>query len=172
MSYPQSLQKNKRMYIFDYNKSKAYIDLSDRLKVYSHCFRNNNKWCIKLSIGLILDSTLMNAFLLFKDITKIFTIKFRQLLFQELSNINNLLEAKETYIENQLEEYKKIRCTILKTNKYLERSSSKQNNKKELVQSNLQKKNCNPRIFRVHKSTKTKKIFELYHFYLQYWALL
>lgn len=50
--------------IVDYNKSKAFIDLSDQLKSYATCLRKGVKWYRKLAMEMITGTALINAYIL------------------------------------------------------------------------------------------------------------
>ncbi|XP_072392487.1 uncharacterized protein [Diabrotica undecimpunctata] len=56
--------------IINYNGAKSYIDLSDQIKAYSHCLRRGTKWHRKLTIELLLGSAVVNAFLVYKEVTQ------------------------------------------------------------------------------------------------------
>ncbi|KAJ8943010.1 hypothetical protein NQ318_008328 [Aromia moschata] len=53
------VESEKPKAVVDYNNSKAYIDLSDQLKAYSHCLRRGTKWYRKLALELIFGSALV-----------------------------------------------------------------------------------------------------------------
>lgn len=55
--------------IVDYNKSKAFIDLSDQIKAYSTSLRKGIKWYRKIAVELLLGSAMVNAYLLYKGVT-------------------------------------------------------------------------------------------------------
>jgi hypothetical protein len=54
--------------IIDYNKHKAYIDLSDQMKAYTTYLRRGVKWYRKLAIELLVGSALVNAFILHQKV--------------------------------------------------------------------------------------------------------
>jgi hypothetical protein len=68
--------------IVDYNESKAFIDLSDQMKAYSHCLRRGNKWYGKLATELLFGSAIVNAYAVHKEVTqnKISITDFKKLV--------------------------------------------------------------------------------------------
>lgn len=73
--------------VIDYNnKSKAYIDLSDQLKSYSTCLKRGTKWYRKLACELIFGSALVNAFIIYKEVTqqKIKITEFKERLRNQM----------------------------------------------------------------------------------------
>lgn len=52
--------------ILEYNKAKAYIDLSDQLASYATSLRKGVKWYRKVAIELITNTTVVNAFEIYK----------------------------------------------------------------------------------------------------------
>lgn len=84
-------EKEKPTAIRDYNQNKSFIDLSDQLKAYSSCLRRSLKWYRKLAIEILLGSTIVNAFILYKQVTgKNITItQFREDIAKHLLNITS-----------------------------------------------------------------------------------
>lgn len=111
---PKNIEKPKA--IVGYNKSKAYIDLSDQMKAYSHCLRRGTKWYRKLAIELILGSALINSFLVYKEVTqnKIQITEYKELLAMTLlgQDKSGQLDSDEgeQNLEHILQEAKKSRC--------------------------------------------------------------
>ena len=66
--------------IIEYNKHKAYIDISDQMKSYNSSLRRGVKWYRKLAIELVVGSTIVNAYVLHQQITndKMSITKFRE----------------------------------------------------------------------------------------------
>lgn len=54
--------------VIEYNKYKAYIDISDQLKSYNTSLRRGVKWYRKLSIELMLGTALVNAYFLHQNV--------------------------------------------------------------------------------------------------------
>lgn len=54
--------------IVEYNKHKAYIDLSDQMKAYNMCLRRGVKWYRKLAVELLTGSALVNAFISHQEV--------------------------------------------------------------------------------------------------------
>ncbi|KAK9692981.1 Transposase IS4 [Popillia japonica] len=104
----------KPLAIVEYNKSKAYIDLSDQLKTYSHCLRRGNKWYRKLATELIFGSALVNAFIINKEITrnKIQITEFREGLSLSLVGFDKHKICTEPDANHELQERTKCRCTV------------------------------------------------------------
>lgn len=75
--------------IFDYNKGKTGIDLSDQMSSYATTLRKGIKWYRKLAIELLLGTSVVNAWVLFKHITKqkIHISDFRETLTENLMSI-------------------------------------------------------------------------------------
>jgi hypothetical protein len=72
--------------IVGYNESKAFIDLSDQMKAYSHCLRRGNKWYRKLATELLFGSAIVNAYVVYKEVTqnKISITDFKKLVVLKL----------------------------------------------------------------------------------------
>ncbi|KAJ8932977.1 hypothetical protein NQ318_011194 [Aromia moschata] len=63
-------ERKKPQVVVDYNDSKAFIDLSDQHKAHNTPLRRGVKWYRKLSIELILGTALVNAFVIYKEVTQ------------------------------------------------------------------------------------------------------
>lgn len=53
-----------------YNKAKSFIDRADQMAAYSSSLRRSLKWYKKIAFDLILGTEVVNAFSLFKSVTK------------------------------------------------------------------------------------------------------
>lgn len=91
---------NKPKAILDYNKGKAAIDLSDQLSSYSTPLRRSLKWYRKVAIELLLGTAVVNAHIVFCQITgkKQTITNFRKALVKQMITVKALPEP-ET--ENQ-----------------------------------------------------------------------
>lgn len=102
--------------IVDYNKSKAYIDLSDQLKAYSHCLRRGLKWYRKLAVEIIFGSAVVNSFLVYKEITQqiIQITEFRERLALALLHVDDTSTAIPPDISNShtLQQGPNNRCVM------------------------------------------------------------
>lgn len=58
--------REKPTIVLNYNVGKCAIDLSDRMIAYSTPHRKTLKWCIKLAIELLLNTSVTNALLFYK----------------------------------------------------------------------------------------------------------
>lgn len=56
--------------VLDYNKAKAAVDMSDQMTSYSSPLRKTVKWYKKLAIELILNTSVVNSFIMFRETTK------------------------------------------------------------------------------------------------------
>ena len=61
---------NKPMVVVDYNRGKCAVDLSDQMIAYSTPHRRTLKWYIKLALELLLNTSISNAMILYKQATK------------------------------------------------------------------------------------------------------
>lgn len=89
--------------IVEYNKYKSYIDISDQLKAYNTCLRRSLKWYRKLAFELLTGTAVVNAHILYKEITqnKISITEFRELVIEGLFKTEMAEEgAVETEKEN------------------------------------------------------------------------
>lgn len=77
--------------IISYNSAKSYIDLSDQVKSYSHCLRRGTKWYRKLATELLLGSAIVNAILVYKEVTmeKLSITEFKEKLCHSLLRTEN-----------------------------------------------------------------------------------
>ncbi|KAF2902808.1 hypothetical protein ILUMI_03379 [Ignelater luminosus] len=55
--------------VVDYNQAKTFIDILDQIKSYSHCLLRGTKWYRKLAIKFLLGSEVVNAHLVYKEVT-------------------------------------------------------------------------------------------------------
>lgn len=81
--------KEKPLAILAYNKGKAGIDMSDQMASYATTLRKGVKWYRKLGIELLLGTAIVNAWVLYKHISKqkIQIRAFRESLAADLLNI-------------------------------------------------------------------------------------
>jgi len=56
--------------VVEYNLGKSSVDLSDQMIAYSSPLRKTLKWYSKLAIELLLNTCMVNAMVLFKQITR------------------------------------------------------------------------------------------------------
>ncbi|CAK9820086.1 PiggyBac transposable element-derived protein 4 [Anthophora quadrimaculata] len=84
----RSGNKLKPKIIVDYNRGKAAVDLSDQMNGYNSPLRRSLKWYRKLAIELLLNTAVLNSFILFKNITmkRISITEFRKKLAVYLTN--------------------------------------------------------------------------------------
>ena len=61
---------DKPMVVADYNRGKCAVDLSDQMIAYSTPHRRTLKWYIKLALELLLNTSISNAMILYKQATK------------------------------------------------------------------------------------------------------
>ena len=59
------------MVVVDYNRGNCAVDLSDQMIAYSTSHRRTLKWYIKLALELLLNTSISNALILYKQATKI-----------------------------------------------------------------------------------------------------
>lgn len=55
--------------IIDYNQGKSSVDLSDQMGAYSNPLRRSVKWYRKIAFELLLTTSMVNAFTLYKNVT-------------------------------------------------------------------------------------------------------
>ncbi|KAI4472415.1 hypothetical protein M0802_016848 [Mischocyttarus mexicanus] len=60
----------KQQIIVDYNTQKSAVDLSDQMNAYSNPLRKSQKWYRKVAFELLLNTTVVNSYFLYKNITK------------------------------------------------------------------------------------------------------
>ncbi|CAH1960999.1 unnamed protein product [Acanthoscelides obtectus] len=89
--------------VVDYNSCKSFIDLSDQLKSYCSPLRKGVKWYRKLAFEILLGSAVVNAFILYKTVTKakISITEFRQKIALGMLQIEEVTVRKETENENR-----------------------------------------------------------------------
>ncbi|XP_076641679.1 piggyBac transposable element-derived protein 4 [Halictus rubicundus] len=66
----RSEHKLRPQIIVDYNRGKAAVDLSNQMNAYNNPLRRSMKWYRKLAFELLLSTTVLNSYILYKDITK------------------------------------------------------------------------------------------------------
>lgn len=77
--------------VFAYNMAKGSVDLSDQMNAYSSPLRKTVKWYKKLGIELILNTALMNSWVMFceNNKSKIGIVEFRRQLVENLTEPEN-----------------------------------------------------------------------------------
>lgn len=77
--------------IKDYNQNKSYIEKSDQIKAYASCLRKSIKWYRKIIIEILLGSTVVNAFILYKRVTgkTVSITQFREEIARKLLKLEN-----------------------------------------------------------------------------------
>ncbi|CAH2017248.1 unnamed protein product [Acanthoscelides obtectus] len=108
--------------VIDYNKHKAFIDLSDQMKAYNTCLRRGIKWYRKLAIELLTGTALVNAYILHQQVTnqKMSVTKFKEVVTTEFLNVGSLSKPNENienmpYIQHILEDVGRAgrgRCSL------------------------------------------------------------
>ncbi|XP_072398106.1 uncharacterized protein [Diabrotica undecimpunctata] len=103
--------------IVDYNDSKSFIDLSDKKKAYSHCLRRGNKWYRKLATELLFGSALVNAHIVYTQVTqtKLTITEFKTEVAIELLGEMSAIETNindNTDVSHELVEGRKNRCVV------------------------------------------------------------
>lgn len=75
--------------IANYNKCKAFIDLSDQMKSYGTSLRRGVKWYRKLAIELLAGTAVVNAYILYQEVAneKISITNFKEMLIEEMLRI-------------------------------------------------------------------------------------
>ena len=58
------------MVVVDYKREKCAVDLSDQMIAYSIPHKRTLKWYIKLALELLLNTSISNAMILYKQATK------------------------------------------------------------------------------------------------------
>ena len=58
------------MVVVDYKRGKCAVDLSDQMIAYSTPYRRTLKWYTKLALELLLNTSISNARILYKQATK------------------------------------------------------------------------------------------------------
>ena len=62
---------DKPMVLVDHNRENCAVDLSDQMIAYSTPHRRTLKWYIKLALELLLNTSISNVLILYKQATKI-----------------------------------------------------------------------------------------------------
>ncbi|XP_045765134.1 piggyBac transposable element-derived protein 4-like [Maniola jurtina] len=83
--------------VVDYNKVKGAVDLADQLAAYSTPLRKSLKWHKKLAINLLLNTTLVNAYILYQKVTnkKIPISNFRKSIVESFCMQTNIQEIQD-----------------------------------------------------------------------------
>lgn len=107
---------DKPVLICDYNNSKSFIDLSDQLKAYATPLRKGIKWYRKLAFELLLGTSLVNAYVLYKIVTKgdISITAFKEKVVESILNLDILQEEDETelHLLDEVGSKDRRRCVI------------------------------------------------------------
>jgi len=100
--------KIKPKVVIDYNRGKGYIDLTDQMGSYSSCLRRGVKWYRKVAMDIICNTSLLNAFSIYKGVTgnsKTIT-QFKDDiingLIQQSNSVPEVPEVPELYDEHKL----------------------------------------------------------------------
>lgn len=77
--------------VVNYNKNKAFIDLSDQLKFYNPCLRRGLKWYRKLAFEFLFGTTLVNAHYLYREVTgeKISITQFKEAMVTSMLSLDH-----------------------------------------------------------------------------------
>ena len=83
--------RDKTIVVVDYNIGKCAVDLSDQMIAYSTPHRRTLKWYIKLTLELLLNTSITNALVLYKLATnkKIKVSQFRMALAMHLTQCHS-----------------------------------------------------------------------------------
>lgn len=102
--------------VIDYNKCKASVDMSDQMTSYSTPLRKTVKWYRKLAIELLLNTSVVNALIMYKETTKknISIVDYRKRLVRYLTNSRNP-EPERDYLRNELRPKRRKHELIKKT---------------------------------------------------------
>lgn len=153
--------REKPVAILDYNNCKAFIDISDQLKAYNSCLRRGVKWYRKLAFELILGTAIVNAHILYCQVTnrKISITQFREEIIMKVFHLNSLdVPANpENRLQHKLENIGKRRRCVVCYDRIVEESGYKPAQNKT-PRSNWQCSECNKSFcvecfFVKHKST-------------------
>ncbi|KAJ8968491.1 hypothetical protein NQ314_002279 [Rhamnusium bicolor] len=143
----QSISKPK--IILEYNKCKAFIDLSDQVKAYNTSLRRSLKWYRKLALELLTGTSLVNAHSAHQEIAneKMSITKYREEVIKELlkdredSILKNVVPEQPAHVLENVGRTNRRRCTTCYAN------MSKQLGSKEAArktaQSSLKCSECN-----------------------------
>ena len=74
----------KPLAILEYNKGKGGIYLSDQMASYATTLRKGVKWYRKLETELLLGMSVVNAWVVYEEVTKTKISKFKELLVEQL----------------------------------------------------------------------------------------
>lgn len=112
--------------VVDYNSAKSAVDLSDQMIAYSTPLRNTVKWHRKLAVELLLNTALLNSYIIYKETTKskIGIADYRKILckyFTQSGKEN--LEPDVSFNRNKRQKYElaKKEGAVKKTRKYCAR---------------------------------------------------
>lgn len=152
----------KPLAVVDYNESKAFIDLSDQLKAYNHCLRRGTKWYRKLAMELLFGSAMVNAYIIYKEVTqtKISITEFKKQVVLKLIEVENLTTdslASRDPEPHVLTESKKNRCVVCysKIKEEYGRKEAQNKTARSKYQCNVCKRNyCVPCFFEEHKANR------------------
>ncbi|CAH1968772.1 unnamed protein product [Acanthoscelides obtectus] len=77
--------------VIDYNSGKSSVDLSDQMGSYSNPLRRSVKWYRKIAFELLLTTSMVNAFILYKNVTgcNIKITQFKKEVIRYLINTAN-----------------------------------------------------------------------------------
>lgn len=83
--------KLKPKVVEDYNKGKAPVDISDQMGAYSNPLRRSLKWYRKVAFELLLTTSMVNAYILFKLTTgnQISITEFKEMVIKDLVRIQD-----------------------------------------------------------------------------------
>lgn len=92
--------------VFDYNKAKAFVDISDLRGSYHSPLRRSLKWYRKVAFDILLNTSLLNALTLFTTVTgnKMGVTAFRE------SILKSLIQKSEISQISQGENHKLVTC--------------------------------------------------------------
>lgn len=99
---------SKPQIIIDYNKGKGAVDLSDQMTSYCTPLRKSVKWYKKLAIDLLLNTSVVNALILYKTVTNdmIQIVDFRRKL------LNVFCQKNEEVLKRKMP--KRLKHTLVK----------------------------------------------------------
>lgn len=112
-------EKQKPKNVLEYNKYKAYIDLSDQLKSYNTALRRSVKWYRKLAFELLTGTAIVNAHIAFREITnnRMSITEFKEKIVEGLLNTEEDDQSvqEENQPEHRLEDVTRAnrrRCVV------------------------------------------------------------
>ncbi|CAK1586141.1 unnamed protein product [Parnassius mnemosyne] len=81
-------EKIKPKIVLDYNHAKSAVDLSDQMSSYTTPLRKTTKWPKRLAMELLLNTAIVNSYILYKLTTKkkLSVVQFRTALVEYLVN--------------------------------------------------------------------------------------